>query len=179
MTKGSVEASQITHRIYFTLSVIGVLVCVVLAGLSWWGHMFISDMVKDQLAAEKIYFPAKGSAGFDAATFPTLQKYAGQLVDTPQKAEAFANDYIGQHLKETADGKVYAEVSALARQNPKNATLQTQKQTLFMGETLRGTLLTSGYGFGMIGQILGYAAVALAALAGLFTITAIYAKARS
>ncbi len=175
----SVEPTQITHRVYFTLCAIGAIILLGMAGLAWWGHVFIGTMVSDQLAAQKIYFPEKGSPALDPQTYPSLQQYAGQLVDSPQKAEAYANDYIGHHLTQTADGKVYAEVSDLARQNPNDATLQQQRQTLFMGETLRGVLLTSGYGFGTIGQLLGYSSMAFAAIAALLGITALYCKTRS
>ena len=151
------------------LAALGAVVMLVVAGLAYWAHSFIGDMVRTELAAQKVYFPAEGSKGFDAATYPDLQKYAGQLVDTPEEAKAYANGYIGRHLEKVANGKVYAEVSAEAMKDPDNKVLQGQKQTLFQGETLRGILLTSGYGFGTIGEIAGIAAgifVALAALLG-------------
>ena len=45
--------------------------------------------------------------------------------------------------------------------DPTNQKLQTQKATLFQGETLRGILLGSGYAywtFGMIGKLIAIAA---------------------
>lgn len=56
------------------------------------------------------------------------------------------------HLKKTAGGKTYAEVSALSRQAPEDTKLAGQVQTLFRGETLRGLLLTA-YGFWKMGQL--------------------------
>lgn len=140
----------------------------VFGALAFWAHTFTNNMVKEELSAQKIYFPEKGSQALDPQEYPDLQQFAGQLVDTPEKAKAYANGYIGRHLNNVADGKVYAEVSALARQDPTNQELQKQKETLFQGETLRGMLLTSGYGFGTIGNIAGivaYAAFAVAAVA--------------
>jgi hypothetical protein len=145
------------NYVFMCLSVIAAVVLFVGGGLGLWAHNFIGDMVKTELAAQKIYFPEKGSPAFDAAVYPDLQQYAGQLVDTPEEAKAYANGYIGRHLQKVANGKVYAEVSAESMKDPTNQTLQQQKQTLFQGETLRGILLTSGYGFGTIGVIAGTA----------------------
>jgi len=155
----------VIKRVFTYLSLIAAILLFVVGGLALWAHNFTGDMVKSELAAQKIYFPEKGSAGFDAATYPDLQQYAGQLVDSPAEAKAYANGYIGRHLAQTADGKVYSEVSTLARQDPTNVELQQQKATLFQGETLRGILLTSGYGFGTVGEIAGIAAY-LAFIAG-------------
>lgn len=145
------------------------LVLLLIGGLALWANRFTSNMVKTELSAQKIYFPEKGSAKLDPQAYPNLQKYAGQLVDTPEEAKAYANEYIGSHLKKVAGGKVYAEVSTEAQKDPTNKKLQEQKQTLFQGETLRGMLLSNGYGFGTIGNIAGIAAyIALAASAVLF-----------
>lgn len=156
------------NEIYSNLAIIAAVVLLAVAGLAYWAHSFIGNMVQTELAAQKVYFPEKGSPAFDAATYPELQKYAGQIVDTPDKAQAYANGYIGRHLAKVADGKVYSEVSAESMKNPTDAKLQQQKQTLFQGETLRGILLTSGYGFGTVGKIAGTASLVLVvAAAGL------------
>ncbi len=76
------------------------------------------------------------------------------------------------HLKETAGGKTYAEVSTLARQNPNDATLAGQVQTLFRGETLRGLLLNA-YAFWKIGQIALIASIASFSLAGIMLVLTI------
>lgn len=149
---------QVTRRIFSTLSLIFAVLLFAVAGVALWAHTFIGDMVQHELSVQKIYFPEKGSKGFDAETYPTLQQYAGQLVDTPAKAKAYANEYIGEHLKATADGKTYSEISTLQRKDPTNAQLQQQKTTLFQGEMIRGILLTSGYGFGTIGIAAGIVA---------------------
>lgn len=140
------------------LCIIATLLLFAIGGLAFWAHSFIGNMVASELSAQKIYFPEKGSKALDPGLYPDLQQYAGQLVDTPEKAKAYANGYIGRHLENIADGKVYAEVSAASMKDPSNVELQKQKQQLFQGETLRGILLTSGYGFGTIGQIAGIAA---------------------
>lgn len=150
------------------LSFVAAILLIAIGALALWAHTFVGDMVKTELAAQKIYFPAKDSPALDPAVYPDLQQYAGQLVDTPEEAKAYANGYIGRHLSKVAGGKVYAEVSAEGMKDPTNETLQKQKQTLFQGETLRGMLLTSGYGFGTIGEIAGIIAyLAIAAGAAL------------
>lgn len=172
MAKSKVQTT-VTKQVFMYLSFIAALLLIAVGGLALWAHNFTGNMVKTELAAQKVYFPEKGSKGFDAATYPDLQKYAGQLVDSPEEAKAYANGYIGRHLAKVANGKVYAEVSAESMKDPKNQTLQQQKQSLFQGETLRGILLTSGYGFGTVGKIAGYAAyTAFALSAGLLLVGA-------
>jgi len=146
---------------------LGAMVTLALLGasvLGWWGYNFATNMVRTELGAQKIYFPPKGSPAFDPNTYPDLQQYAGELVDTGPEAKAYANGYIKRHLSEAADGKTYAEISTLAREDPTNAKLQQQKATLFQGETLRGMLLGNGYAFWTFGMMAKYAS--LAALAG-------------
>lgn len=157
MAKSKVE-TQIMKQVGMYAAIIASVLLVALGGIAVWAHNFTGNMVKNELAAQKIYFPEKGNPALDPATYPDLQKYAGQLVDTPEEAKAYANGYIGRHLKKIANGKVYAEVSAESMKDPSNEKLQQQKQTLFQGETLRGMLLTSGYGFGTIGKIAGITA---------------------
>ena len=62
------------------------------------------------------------------------------------------------HLSEVAGGQTYAQVSAAALADPKNAALQEQVQTLFRGTTLRGLLLNA-YAFWTVGVIARYAGV--------------------
>lgn len=150
--------NQAVNKVFMYLSIVSAVLLFAFSGLALWAHGFAGNMVKSELAAQKIYFPEKGSPALDPTVYPDLQQYAGQLVDTPEEAKAYANGYIGRHLKKVAGGKVYAEVSAEAQKDPTNQELQKQKQSLFQGETLRGMLLTSGYGFGTIGKIAGIAA---------------------
>jgi hypothetical protein len=129
--------------------------------LSLYAYNFATGQVHDQLAAQKVYFPPKGSPALDPAEFPGLQQYAGQLVDNGPKAKAYADEFIAKHLENVAGGKTYSEVSAQAMKDPTNTQLQQQKATLFQGETLRGLLLGTGYAYWTFGMIAGYAALAL------------------
>lgn len=172
--------AQVVSRVFAYLSIIVAVLLFAIGGLAFWASNFTSNMVRTELSAQKVYFPEKGSAGFDAETYPDLQQYAGQIVDSPAKAKAYANGYIGRHLAKVADGKVYSEVSAEQMKDPTNVKLQQQKATLFQGETLRGILLTSGYGFGTVGEIAGIASVVafLGGCALLFAAAVFYIKQR-
>ncbi len=142
------------------------LVLAVGGSLLTWGGNFATDMVHDQLADQRISFPEKGSPGFDAKTYPGLQQYAGEAVDSGPKAKAYANEYIKVHLQATAGGKTYSEVSSLSRATPTDTVLAGQVQTLFRGETLRGLLLYA-WGWSVVGNIatiVAYAAFAGAAV---------------
>ena len=137
-------------RKFFNLTTVasGIAIGMIIAGaLAFIGGSYAKDVVHDQLVPQQIFFPQKGEE------LPAnLNQYAGQQVDTATEAEAYANDYIGLHLEGIADGQSYAEVSAASRANPDDAQLAEQRQSLFMGETLRGTLL-SAWGWGTVGTI--------------------------
>lgn len=152
----------------------------VTAALLNWGYNFANDSVTENLAAQKITFPAadsdslKNLADEDRAA---IEPFAGLALTTGEQAKAYADHYIGAHVKGIAGGKTYSEVSgealavsAQSRANPadtelaaKAATLMGQRQSLFMGETLKG-LLGYAFAFWQIGQIAMYAM--WAALAG-------------
>lgn len=154
------------------LMLIGGIACLVFGCLFLWAHRFVASIVKSELATQKIYFPEKESSEFDPRIYPELQKYAGQLVDNPEKTKAYANGFIGRNMKQIADGKTYAEINAESMKNLDDKKLHQQKQILFQGETLRGLLLIGGYGFGTFGKIAGRAALVGFALSCFSFITA-------
>lgn len=147
-------------KVFILLGVVSTGVLLVIGCLTWYGYSFATESVRTELSAQKVYFPAKGSAAFDPKEFPDIQQYAGQLVDNGPKAKAYANGFIARHLEKVAGGKTYSEVSALAMNDPTNQKLQQQKQTLFQGETLRGLLLGDGYAYWTFGQLAQYASFA-------------------
>jgi hypothetical protein len=145
----------------------------VAAALLNWGYTFADKNVSDQLTAQKINFPAADSDGFKA--LPTedqaaLKPFAGLQMTTGEQARAYADHYIGVHVKGIAGGKTYSEISgealaasAASKADPNNAELAAkaaglmgQRTTLFMGETLKG-LLGNAYAFWQLGQIAMYA----------------------
>jgi hypothetical protein len=92
--------------------------------------------VTAQLTEQQISFPAKGSAGLPAAE----AQYAGRQVTTGPQAKAYA-DMIETHVKEATGGRTYSQVSAAAMAAPTDTKLAGLKQTAFMGESLRGSLM--------------------------------------
>jgi hypothetical protein len=165
--------SRSVDQVFGILATIAAVALMAIGGLAWWAHSFTTEMVRSELSAQKIYFPEKGDPAINPQDFPDLQQYAGQLVDTPEEARAYANGFIGRHLKKIAGGKVYAEVSAEAKKDPKNEKLAAQKQSLFQGETLRGMLLANGYGFGTVGKIAKIAAIVAFVASGAMIVLAL------
>lgn len=147
------------HKMFIMLGSITVAVLIIVGGLAWYGYKFITDNVRSELVAQKIYFPAKGSSSLSPEEFPDLQQYAGQLVDDGEKAKAYADGFIGRHLTKIADGKTYSEVSAEALADPSNTVLQKQVELLFRGTTLRSMLLGNAYAFWTMGLISKYVSI--------------------
>jgi hypothetical protein len=149
-----------------SLVIIGSILFLVLGvggGLLLWGSNFADNMVHDQLSAQRIRFPQQGAENFDAKTYPGLQQYAGQAVDSGPKAKAYANEFIKVHLGEIGGGKTYSELSAQSLADPKNEKLAGTVQTMFRGETLRGLLLYA-WGWSVVAAIAFW--VGIAALLG-------------
>ena len=160
MATNKKESRKTIDKVFILLGLAATAMLVVIGSIAWWGYSYVTTNVKNELSAQKIYFPPKGSPGLDPKEFPDLQQYAGQLVDTGPEAKAYANGFIGRHLEKVAGGKTYAEVSSAALKDPTNQKLQGQKQSLFQGETLRGILLGDGYAFWTLGEVAKAAAVA-------------------
>ena len=146
----------------------------VMAGLLNWGASFASDSVKSQLDNQNISFPV--AAGMPDATRAQLTKWAEKKVTTGEMAKDYADLYIWEHMKGAAIAAVgkpatYSEVSGMYMGLVKGGSTDTAqiaklgdlRQTLFMGNTLRGMLLEA-YAFGTMGVIASYGA--LAALVG-------------
>ena len=161
----------------FLVSTAGVVLTIVLlvaGGLLTWAHSFANSNVHNQLAAQKIFFPPKGSEALASKDVgPFLNKYAGQQLTTGPQAQAYADHFIKVHLKAAGGGQTYAQLSAKSLQDPKNTALQAQVQTMFRGETLRGLLL-GAYGWWKLGSIALYGAIVSFILAGvMFVLTAL------
>lgn len=149
---------QTITKVFAILTAVFAAACVALAGLAAWGGSYATTMVRDELAAQKISFPA------DLSDYPDIEKYAGKTVGNGQEAKAYAS-LIGYHLEDVAGGQTYSEVSAQYQKDTTNAQLAGQRQALFMGESLRGILLGTGFAYGLIGQVAIVAAWVLVVLA--------------
>jgi len=140
------------------------------AGLLNWGASFASESVTSQLKNQNISFPAE--VAMPTGTKAQLAKWAEKPVITGEMARDYSDLYIWEHMKASSTavmGKpaTYSEVSsaymALTRSGSTDADqikkLGDLRETLFMGNTLRGMLLQA-YAFGTMGVIAGYAAIA-------------------
>ena len=153
-------------------------VLLIAGGLLTWANMFIGDQVKDQLTMQDITMPeGEALASLSKADASALEKYAGSALDSGPEAKAYADHYILAHMNAASDGRTYQQVSGefLALDDEAKASEVGQalgglRQTLFMGNTLRGLLLY-GYAFATIGTIAGYAAIA--AFIGAFVLLAL------
>ena len=153
------------------------------AGLLNFGASFANESVKTQLENQNIAFPAEDSLPAD--TKEQLKKWAGMTVNTGAMARDYSDLYIWEHMKSSSmavTGKpaTYSEVSStymgLVRGGSTDVATITNyvdlRETLFMGNTLRGMLLQA-YAFGTMGVIAGYAAIAAFGAGLLFLLLAI------
>jgi len=147
-------------RIISTAAVVIAVALLAGAGGLSYAHSFIHKQVHDQLAAEKITFPAAGSEGLlalPAADQAKVTQYAGQQLLSGAQAKVFADNYIAVHLKKIGAGQTYSELSAASLANPSDQKLAGQVATVFRGETLRGLLLNA-YAFDTMATVASYAA---------------------
>ena len=138
-------------RKIFTLTTVasGAAIGILLVGvLAIVAGIYTRDVVHDQLAPQKIFFPPAGSP----AMLPGIRQYAGQQLLTGQQAEAYADHFIAVHITDMAGGKTYSQLSAAALAQPDNTQLAGQVATVFKGETLRSMLLNA-YGWWKVSQI--------------------------
>lgn len=132
-------------------------VLIVLSGGLIYGGNFANTFIDDQLSAQKITFPPETQLKQEKRD--DLVKYAGEEVNTGAEAKAYSS-YIEGHLVKIANGQSYSEVSSQYQKDRTNETLKDQREQLFMGEMLRGTLL-SVWGWSLIGMIALYSGIAL------------------
>ncbi|HEY8451403.1 MAG: hypothetical protein FWJ70_12400 [Micromonosporaceae bacterium] len=181
-----------TLDIMFSIGGLGLAVLLLVVGLVMASNAnFANNYVREQLSAQKIYFPPVEELTDEERQSECLVEYAGQQLTTGKQAECYANEYIGLHLRNIADGKTYAELGepqaqlreqvaqaeaagdpAVEQLREELAQVTNQRDTLFKGETLRGLLLTS-YGFSEFGVKAGQAAQVAFIAAALLTLLAI------
>src|SRR5690349_19970837 len=134
-------------------------VLLVAGGLLLWGSTYTHNMVHNQLAAQKIFFPPKAAFAHPKAgseitpsMVPSVSQYAGQQLLTGQQAQSYADNFIAVHIANMTGGQTYAQLSAKALANPDDTQLAAQVAIVFKGETLRGILLNA-FGWWKVSQI--------------------------
>ena len=138
-------------------------VLLVAGGLLTWANAFVADQVDYQLGMQAITMPTEEAiAGLPDADREALEPFVGSPLDTGAEAKAYADHYILAHMNASSDGRTYQQVSGeyiAHKASADGQALAGLRQSLFMGNTLRGLLLY-GYAFATIGMIAGYAAIA-------------------
>ena len=150
-------------------------VLVIAGALLTWGSNFAGDYVSDELTAQNISFPPAESLAEEGRD--DLVRFAGVQVSTGEHAEAYAS-FIAGHVENIGGGLTYAELGgpqraaqaavteAIAEGAPAEevaaleeeaAAISGQRDTIFRGEILRGTLLNA-YAWSTMGRIAGIAA---------------------
>lgn len=148
---------------------------------------FSRSYVHNQLVEHRITFtPARGMTEAQRAV-PCLVRNAGKPLTTGKQAECYANYQIGGDMQRIAGGKGYSEVhyaayllrtkmvAAVAAHPDDPATADLVRQSddlsrkgddLLAGESVKGLLLTA-YGFSLLGERGGQAAMTCFAVGGL------------
>jgi hypothetical protein len=179
------------RRIDHLLIGAGVVAAVVLAiagGLLTWGSTFAEDYVGDELAAQNIAFPPAEALVEEGRE--DLAEFGGAQADTGEEAEAYAS-FIQGHVESTAGGLTYSEIpdreartalqeaidsdapaDEIAELEQEATTLSQQRDTVFKGEMLRGTLLNA-YAWSTMGRIAGIAATAAFAAAAVMLVLSV------
>ncbi|GAB2768249.1 hypothetical protein ACXR8F_14450 [Terrabacter sp. AAH1] len=151
-------------------------VLVVAGGLLTYASSFVADNVKQQLSQQNITMPAAAALETQEQKDALLQ-FAGQKMENGAQAKAFADHYILVHMNTQSNNRTYSEVSGefIKLSKDPNAdqaqvkALGELRQSLFMGNTLRGLLLNA-YAFGTMGTIALYAGIGAFIAAAIFLV---------
>lgn len=166
------------RRIDQVLIGVGLVLALVLllAGvLLTWGSNFAGDYTSDELSAQNISFPDEAALREEGRD--DLVGVAGEQVTTGEDAEAYAS-FIAGHVEAIGGGMTYADLGGPEREakaavaeatasgespdtvaalQEEASTITGQRDTIFRGEVLRGTLLNA-YAWSTMGRIAGIAA---------------------
>ncbi|MEV0968253.1 hypothetical protein [Microtetraspora glauca] len=127
--------------------------------------------IRDELIRQKITFPDEGLPA-------ELGAHVGRRVENGPQARAFA-DMIGGNVLRATEGRTYAEVSAeLHAAGGKDDELTALRETAFMGETLRASLMTAYQAWEVTSLTVGLGAVLMSTGAAFVTVGAVLASPR-
>lgn len=134
----SVPPGAIAHTLDLVMPVLlftaGVVLLAASAALLVRGQMG-RDQIRRELSDQRIVFPAASDLP------PALARHAGSQVTTGEQARAFS-DLIASHLARATAGRTYAQIADEWRSTGRADPRLTQlRETAFMGQTLRGSLL--------------------------------------
>ncbi|MEU5095582.1 hypothetical protein [Streptomyces sp. NPDC020996] len=117
--------------------------------------------IRAELAAQKITFPDHGLPA-------SLACFAGRPVQTGIEAHAYA-ELIKDHVVHATGGRTYAEITEeLHAGGGDDEKLARLRQTAFMGETLRGSLMSAYQAWHLTTLVTGLGALLTGLGAALF-----------
>ena len=116
----------------------GVGVALLVAGPTLiWRGVAGRQQVRTELSNQRIVFPSRD------ALPASLMPYAGAQVRAGDQARAFA-DFIANNLSKATEGRTYAQIVDELHAAPQaDERLARLRETAFMGQSLRGALLTA------------------------------------
>lgn len=162
-----------TFDLLVSLGALVVAVALIAAALVFRANAdFAKDNVRQQLRAQKVFFPPADELSDEERAQAGVAKYAGEQVTNGDQAEVYANEFIALHLRGATGGRTYSQLSSESRAKPEDEQLAGLVQTAFRGETLRGLLLTS-YAFWELGEKAEQTAMIFLIGAGLLILLAI------
>src|SRR4051794_25580899 len=107
--QGSKDMKRRTLDILFSLGGIALAALFLVMGMVMTSNAnFSKKYVRDQLRQQQITFKTAQALTAEEKQAPCLVKYAGQRLQTGKQAECYANQFIGLHVKTTANGATYA-----------------------------------------------------------------------
>lgn len=158
--------------VYGVLCRVFSIILIVVGAAAIFGGNFAHGYVTDQLSQEGLTMPNEDGVNAleDQASQDKLRPYIDEPMTTGPQAEAFANNYIWEHMMASSGGKGYQEISgeynALKAEIPEAEQADNQelqdlgalRESLFMGDSLRGMLLNA-YGWWLLGSIAFYVGI--------------------
>src|SRR4029077_11839555 len=114
ITGGNIVNKAIRWRIV-SLQAMLVIILMGASGFLFYEGSFVTGMVKDELTAQQVFFPAadqiKAGGALDPAEFPQeIRDQAGNQVTDGNQARIYAQDFLGKHLQTVAGGSTYASI---------------------------------------------------------------------
>ncbi|MFD6229676.1 hypothetical protein ACFWFZ_22805 [Streptomyces sp. NPDC060232] len=153
-----------SHRRAGTLlGTVGVALLVAGPVMLWRGRSGRKE-IRTELAAQKITFPDHGLPA-------DLTPYTGHQVETGPEAHAYA-EFIKGNIAHATGGRTYAEISAeLHAAGGDDDKLSQLRQTAFMGQSLRASLMSAYQAWHLTTLVTGMGA-ALTGLGAALVVTA-------
>jgi hypothetical protein len=124
--------------------------------------------IRRELRDQKIVFPEAEKLP------PDLARHAGAMVATGPQAKAFA-DMIGSNVRQATGGRTYSEISAELATRRGDERLTALRQTAFMGQTLRASLMSAYQAWQLTTLVIGLGLILMGAGAAMITTAAVLA----